>query len=47
MRKLHVKPEKNNDTSKEGLCVLLASEFSSLNIQDGGGCFESNSLTEF
>lgn len=40
------KTGKNNDTSQEGLFVLLASEFSSLNIHDGGGCFGSKSLTE-
>jgi hypothetical protein len=40
------KTGKNYDTSKEGFCVLLASEFSSLNIHNGGGCFESKSLTE-
>jgi len=32
--------KKNNDTSQGGLCVLLASEFRSLNIHDGGGCLE-------
>jgi hypothetical protein len=41
-----LKTGKHNDTSQEGLCVLLASEFSSLNIHDGGGCFESKSLAE-
>ena len=40
-----LKTGKNNDTSQEGLCVLLASELSSLNIYDGGGYFESKSLT--
>jgi len=40
-----IKTGKNNDTSQEGLCVLLASEICSRNIHDGGGCFESKSLT--
>jgi len=46
MQQLYLKPEKNNDTSQEGFCVLFASEFSSLNIHDGGGCFGSNGITE-
>jgi hypothetical protein len=46
MQQFYLKQEKNNDTSQEGLCVLLASEFSSLNIHDGGGCLESKSFTE-
>jgi hypothetical protein len=45
-QQFYLKPGKNIDTSQEVLCVLLASEFSSLKIRDGGGCFESKSLTE-